>query len=95
VLILTYDEALRMAQSQRSSGKAFPVVFADAPELGGNYTLYIQVDQMPQAAPSVNLFDHGIRPVIRLRNLESHLSHKIIRLVRTVLIVRSRKVSEH
>ena len=47
VLILTYDEALRMAQSQRSSGKAFPVVYADAPELGGNYTLYIQVDQMP------------------------------------------------
>src|SRR6266478_3004912 len=47
VLILTYDEALRMAQSQRNNGKASPVVYADAPELGGNYTLYIQVEQLP------------------------------------------------
>ena len=47
VLILTYDEALRMAQSQRNNGKASPVVYADAPELGGDYTLYIQVEQLP------------------------------------------------
>jgi hypothetical protein len=48
VLILTYDEALRMAlESQRKNGDAFPVVYADAPELGGNYTLYIQVEQLP------------------------------------------------
>jgi hypothetical protein len=48
VLILTYDEALRMAdQSRRKNGQAFPVVYTDAPELGGNYTLYIQVEQMP------------------------------------------------
>jgi hypothetical protein len=48
VLILTYDEALRMiGQSQRNGGKAFPIVYADDPELGGNYTLYIQVEQLP------------------------------------------------
>jgi hypothetical protein len=47
VLILTYDEALRMAVQQRTTGKASPIVYADAPELGGNYTLYIQVEQMP------------------------------------------------
>jgi hypothetical protein len=48
VLILTYDEALRMAlESQRKNGDAFPVVYADAPELGGNYTLYIQVERLP------------------------------------------------
>lgn len=51
LLILTYDEALRMAlESQRNNGKAFPVVYADAPGdpwLGGNYTLYIQVEQLP------------------------------------------------
>jgi hypothetical protein len=40
VLILTYDEALRMAQSQRNNGKATPIVYADAPELGGNYELH-------------------------------------------------------
>jgi len=46
VLILTYDEALRMANKSRTSGKAHPIVCADAPELGGNYTLYLQVEQL-------------------------------------------------
>ena len=47
VLILTYDEALRMANQSQMNGKAFPVVYADAPELGGNYTLYLQVERLP------------------------------------------------
>ncbi|MBA2703713.1 MAG: hypothetical protein H0U60_07660 [Blastocatellia bacterium] len=48
VLILTYDEALRMAvQSAQGSGKPATIVYADAPELGGHYTLYVQVEQMP------------------------------------------------
>ncbi len=47
VLILTYDEALRMANQSRTNGKAFPVVYADAPELGGNYALWVQVEQLP------------------------------------------------
>jgi hypothetical protein len=46
-LILTYDEALRMAQNQQNSGKAFPILFANAAELGGNYTLYLQVERIP------------------------------------------------
>jgi len=47
VLILTYDEALRLAsQSQRNNGRPFQIVYADAAELGGNYTLYIQVEKL-------------------------------------------------
>jgi hypothetical protein len=48
LLILTYDEALRMiVKSRQNNGEAFPVVYQDARELGGIYTLYIQVERLP------------------------------------------------
>jgi hypothetical protein len=48
VFILTYDEALRMVQlSQSKGGEAFPFTYEDAAGLGGRYTLYLQVEHLP------------------------------------------------
>jgi hypothetical protein len=49
IFILTYDEALRMVRlSQSKNGEAFPFTFTDADSLGGGqYTLYLQVEQLP------------------------------------------------
>lgn len=47
VFILTYDEARRMVErSQEKNGEAFPVTYRDADWLGGDYTLYLQVEQL-------------------------------------------------
>jgi hypothetical protein len=36
-----------IVKSRQNNGEAFPVVYEDARELGGVYTLYIQVEQIP------------------------------------------------
>lgn len=47
VFILTYDEALRMVQLSRDkNGEAFPFTYRDADWLGGDYTLYLQVERL-------------------------------------------------
>ncbi|MEO6576578.1 MAG: hypothetical protein ABIP89_22210, partial [Polyangiaceae bacterium] len=48
VVVLTYDEAIRMIQlSAAKNGEAFPYTYTSAPALGGSYTLYLQVEQLP------------------------------------------------
>lgn len=47
-LFLSYDEALRMAEAHRSTGKAFPITYTNDPDAGGgSYTIWVQVEQQP------------------------------------------------
>ena len=48
MLILTYDEAMRMVQlSINKNGEAFPIIYTSSSDLGGRYTLYLQVERLP------------------------------------------------
>lgn len=47
-LFLTYDEAVRMAEFHRTTGKAFPITYtSDAGATGGSYTIWVQLEQLP------------------------------------------------
>ncbi len=47
-LILTYDEAVRMAKlSGTKNREAFPVTYTEVDWLGGNYTVYVQIEMLP------------------------------------------------
>ena len=48
VRILTDDEARPLANQNQISGKAFPVVHADAPALGGKYMLFSVQQNQPE-----------------------------------------------
>ena len=48
MLILTYDEAMRLAQANKSTGKAFPLTYVSEDFVGGaSYTLWMQVEELP------------------------------------------------
>lgn len=47
-LFLTYDEALRLANLNRTTGKALPITYTSDPRAGGgSYTIWIQIEQLP------------------------------------------------
>ncbi|MEO6333394.1 MAG: hypothetical protein ABIO91_00280 [Pyrinomonadaceae bacterium] len=48
LLILTYDEAVKMSQKNKAAGQAFPIRYVNDEYLGGgDYTLWMQVEQLP------------------------------------------------